>query len=237
LPDDPVEFKQQVTQVCQLHQQALELYRQGIHLISTDEMTGIQALEPAHETLPMKPGRVERKEFEYIRQGTQSLIANWHVALGQVITPSIGSSRTEADFTAHINQTIDTDPEAGWIFIVDQLNIHKSESLVHVVAERCKVAIDLGVKGRFGILESMTTRAAFLADSTHRIRFVYIPKHTSWLNQIECWFSILVRRLLKRASFTSVEDLRNRILAFIDYFNCTMAKPFQWKFKGYPVAD
>jgi hypothetical protein len=63
LPDDPVEFKQQVTQVCQLHQQALELYRQGIHLISTDEMTGIQALEPAHETLPMKPGRVERKEF------------------------------------------------------------------------------------------------------------------------------------------------------------------------------
>jgi putative transposase len=112
LPDDPVEFKQQVTQVCQLHQQALELYRQGIHLISTDEMTGIQALEPAHETLPMKPGRVERKEFEYIRQGTQSLIANWHVALGQVITPSIGSSRTEADFTAHINQTIDTDPRS-----------------------------------------------------------------------------------------------------------------------------
>ena len=147
------------------------------------------------------------------------------------------TSRTEADFTAHINQTVDTDPEAGWIFIVDQLNIHKSESLVHMVAQRCKVAIDLGVKGHSGILESMTTRAAFLADPTHRIRFVYIPKHTSWLNQIECWFSILVRRLLKRASFTSVEDLRDRILAFIDYFNCTMAKPFQWKFKGYPVAD
>jgi transposase len=214
--------------------------------VSTDEMNGIQTLESAHETLPMKPGRVERNEFEYIRHGTQSLIANWHVALGQVITPSIGSSRTEADFTAHINQTIDTDPEAGWIFIVDQLNIHKSESLVHRVAQRCKVAIDLGVKGHSGILESMTTRAAFLADPTHRIRFVYIPKHTSWLNQIECWFSILVRRLLKRASFTSVEDLRDseallrnadRILAFIDYFNCTMAKPFQWKFKGYPVAD
>ncbi len=226
-----------MTQVCQLHQQALELYQQGVHLVSTDEMTGIQALERAHETLPMKPGRVELQEFEYIRHGTQSLIANWHVALGKVIAPSIGSTRTEADFVAHITQTIDTDPKAGWIFIVDQLNIHRSESLVRLVANCCEQDIDLGIKGQSGILESMTTRAAFLADPTHRIRFVYLPKHTSWLNQIECWFSILVRRLLKRASFTSLQELRDRILAFIDYFNRTMAKPFQWKFQGYLVAS
>jgi putative transposase len=200
-------------------------------------MTGIQALERTHNTLPMKPARVELQEFEYIRHGTQSLIANWHVALGKVITPSIGSTRTEADFAAHITQTIDTDPEAGWIFIVDQLNIHQCESLVSLVAKSCGLEIDLGIKGKSGILESMTTRAAFLADPTHRIRFVYIPKHTSWLNQIECWFSILVRRLLKRASFTSLQDLRDRILAFIDYFNRTMAKPFQWRFKGYPVLS
>lgn len=223
--------------MCQLHRQALELYRQGVHLISTDEMTGIQALERARKTLPMKPGRVELQEFEYIRHGTQSLIANWHVALGKVIAPSIGSTRTEVDFAAHITQTIDTDPEAGWIFIVDQLNIHQSESLVRLVAKCCEQDIDLGIKGKSGILESLTTRAAFLAEPTHRIRFVYIPKHTSWLNQIECWFSILVRRLLKRASFTSLQDLRDRILDFIDYFNRTMAKPFQWKFKGYPVAS
>jgi hypothetical protein len=198
-------------------------------------MTGIQALERAERTRPMKPGQVELQEFEYIRHGTQSLIANWHVALGKVIAPSIGATRTEADFAAHIAQTINTDPDAGWIFILDQLNIHQSESLVRLVAKCCELDIDLGLKGHSGILESMTTRATFLADPTHRIRFVYIPKHTSWLNQIECWFSILVRRLLKRASFTSLSDLRERILAFIDYFNRTMAKPFQWKFKGYPV--
>ena len=221
--------------MCQLHRQALELYERGIHLVSTDEMTGIQALERAERTRPMKPGQVELQEFEYIRHGTQSLIANWHVALGKVIAPSIGATRTEADFAAHIAQTINTDPDAGWIFILDQLNIHQSESLVRLVAKCCELDIDLGLKGHSGILESMTTRATFLADPTHRIRFVYIPKHTSWLNQIECWFSILVRRLLKRASFTSLNDLRERILAFIDYFNRTMAKPFQWKFKGYPV--
>jgi len=79
----------------------------------------------------------------------------------------------------------------------------------------------------------MKTRATFLSDSTHRIQFVYLPKHTSWLNQIECWFSILVRRLLRRGNFTSTADLKQQILNFIGYFNCTLAKPFKWKFEGY----
>jgi transposase len=223
--------------VCQLHQQAKALLEQGIHLVSTDEMTGIQALERAKATLPMRPGKVERQEFEYIRHGTLSLIANWEIAQGRVISPSIGPTRTEFDFANHIASTIETDPEAGWIFIVDQLNIHKSASLVRLVAACCHIKTDLGIKEKSGILESMETRAAFLSDQSHRIRFVYIPKHTSWLNQIECWFSILVRRLLKRASFHSTRHLSQRILAFIDYFNLTMAKPFQWKYKGYPFAD
>ncbi len=203
-------------------------------MVSTDEMTGIQALERTYPSHPMKPKRVERIEFEYIRHGTVTLIGNWHIAKGQLIAPTIEATRTEEDFARHINGTIDTDPEAGWIFIVDRLNIHQSESLVSLVNRRCGIQTDLGVKGASGILKSMATRAAFLSDESHRIRFVYIPKHTSWLNQIECWFSILGRRLLKRSSFTSPEDLKQKILDFINYFNRTLAKPFVWKFKGFP---
>ncbi len=199
-------------------------------------MTGIQAIERLFASHRMKPKQVEKIEFEYIRHGTQTLIANWHIAKGQVLTPSIGATRTEEDFVQHISQTINTDPDAGWIFIVDQLNIHKSESLVRLVAQRCQIEIDLGIKEKSGILQSMSTRATFLSDPAHRIRFVYIPKHTSWLNQIECWFSILMRRFLKRSNFISTDDLKQKLLEFISYYNKTLAKPFIWKFQGYPES-
>lgn len=204
--------------------------------MSTDEKTGIQALECKHPTWPMRPGLVERREYEYLRHGTLALIANFEVALGRILTPSLGPTRTEADFAAHIAQTLASDPGATWIFIVDQLNTHKSEALVGLVAQACGLAVDLGVKGKSGILESMRTRANFLQDATHRIRFVYTPIHTSWLNQVEIWFSILVRRLLKRGSFNSVDDLKQRILDFIAYFNRTMAKPFKWTYAGRPLT-
>jgi len=197
-------------------------------------MTGIQALERAQPTQPMQPGRVERREFEYVRHGTLSLIANFEVATGQVIQPSLGPTRTEVDFARHIAQTIATDPDAQWTFVLDQLNTHQSESLARLVADRCHLSAELGVKDKAGILQSMPSRAAFLSDPTHRIRFVYTPKHSSWLNQIEIWFSIIIRRLLKRASFSSTEELRQRILAFIDYFNRT-AKPFKWTYTGRPL--
>jgi transposase len=184
----------------------------------------------------MRPGVVERPEYEYLRHGTQCLIANFDVATGEVVAPTVGPSRTEEDFAGHIAHTIATDPEAPWLFIVDQLNIHKSEALVRLVAEACGIKEELGEKEKWGIWQSMPTRAEFLSDVSHRIRFVYTPKHTSWLNQIELWFSILVRRLLKRGNFTSVEDLRERILAFIAYFNKTMAKPFKWTYKGRPLT-
>src|SRR3712207_5428704 len=144
----------------------------GAHIVSCDEMTGIQALERIAPTQPMQPGQVERREFEYERHGTLSLICNVDVVTGQVLGPSLGPTRTEADFAAHIARTIDTDPEGVWLFVVDQLNTHQSESLVRLVADRCGITDDLGEKGRCGVLQSMASRAAFLRQPTHRIQFV-----------------------------------------------------------------
>jgi transposase len=211
------------------------LSKRGVHTVSVDEMTGIQALERIAPTKPMKPGHVERREFEYKRHGTQCLIGNFDVVTGELIAPTVQPTRTEEDFAGHIKRTVATDVEATWIFVCDNLTTHCSESLVRYVAEKCDIELGLGKKGKSGVLKSVETRKDFLVDSEHRIRFVYVPKHTSWLNQIEIWFSILVRRVIKRGNFSSATDLREKILAFIDYFNRTLAKPFKWTYTGRPL--
>ena len=227
-------FGQQVSTVGDLYERAGALAEQGIHLVSTDEKTGIQALQRLHPDIPMGPGRVQGREHEYKRHGTLCLTANLEVWCGCIVSPTVAPTRTEADFVGHIEQTVAEDPAAGWIFIVDNLNTHQSESLVLWVARACGTEEELGVKGQSGVLQTQASRAAFLSDPTHRIRFVYTPKHTSWLNQIEMWFSILVRKLLRRSSFQSLEELKAKLLEFVDYFNRTMAKPIQWLYSPQP---
>ncbi len=167
------------------------------------------------------------------RHGTQSFIIAFDVATGRVLEPTCGATRTEADFAAHIRRIVEGDPTTlKWHFVVDNLNIHQSEALVRYVAAESDLAVDFGLKGKSGILISMGTRASFLNDPTHRIVFHYTPKHASRMNQVEIWLSILVRKLIKRGSFTSIADLKAKVLAFVEYFNRTMAKPFKWTYKG-----
>jgi transposase len=200
-------------------------------------LTGVQALERKYPGLPLRPGKVERREFEYLRHGTLTFILNFDVVRGEVVAPSVGPTRTETDYQAHIERTVASDPQAtGWHFVVDNLNTHMSASLVRYVARECGIASDLGEVAKRGILQSMQSRAAFLSDPTHKIVFHYTPKHASWLNQIEIWLSILVRKLLRRGNFTSLEDLKAKVLAFIEYYNRTMARPFRWTYTGQPLT-
>jgi hypothetical protein len=209
------------------------LAQQGEQTISTDEMTGVQALERKHPGLPLAVGKVERRECEYVRHGTRCFLLSRDVVTGKIVAPSCGPTRTEAEHLSHLQAVIATHPEAvRWHIVCDQLHTHQSESLVYWVAQLSGIDADLGVKGERGILASMASRAAFLSDPSHFVVFHYTPKHSSWMNQIEIWLSILVRKLLKRGSFTSVEDLQTKVLAFIDYDHRTMAKPFKWTYQG-----
>lgn len=209
----------------------------GERTVSTDELTGVQALERKHPGLPMVPGKVQRIEHEYVRHGTRSFIVSRDVVSGQVLEPHAGPTRTEADFLAHVQQVVASDPKiARWHFVVDNLNIHYSESLVKWVALVSDEDNELGIKGKSGILKTRHTRAEYLSDPTHRIVFHYTPRHCSWLNQIEIWFSILMRKLLKRGSFDSVDELVEKVSEFVEYYNRTMAKPFRWTYQGKPLT-
>lgn len=230
-------FDQQVEVVCQTYLQAAELNDyDNVRTTCMDEMTSLQANQQRAPGKTSKPGKVAKTECQYTRHGTVSLTGSWDVVAGQMIWTTIAETRNNVDFAKHVEQTVRTDPAASWVIVVDNLNTHCGEPLVRKVAQLLGIDQDtLGQAKKHGILKSMESRRKFLSDRSHAIRFVYIPKHSSWLNQIEVIFGIISRRVMRGGSFASKTELKTKLLAFIEYFNRTFAKPMNWTYTGKPL--
>ena len=196
---------------------------------SSDEKTGIQAISHS-QISKMSVGKLKRIESEYIRNGTTCLIASKNIKTGKLNAHTLGQTRKEDDFLEHVQEIVASQPSKKHIIICDQLNTHKSASLVKWVASICYDTIDLGIKGKDGILKSQKSRMDFLEDEEHYIRFFYTPKHCSWMNQIENWFGTLQRKVIKNGEFISVESLEKQISDFICYYNNILSKPINWAF-------
>lgn len=228
--DDWEGFEIAVSLICTVYAAAKSLFARKINVVCVDEKTGMAANESIRPTLRAKPGKRRCDEPEYTRHGVQCLTANRLVATGEVIRPTIALTRTAKDFLKHIKQTIADGPKKGWIFVLDNLNTHCSAELCIWINKVLGLNLDLGVKGKSGILENQRSRKEFLSDPDHRIQFIYTPRHCSWLNQIECWFSTLQRKVLRGASFKSKEHLRTTVLAFIEQHNASTS-PYKWTAK------
>jgi len=232
---DQQAFQEQVEFVCETYLQSQQRWQtDGTHTVCVDEMTSLQANEHrAGGKLP-KPNQIGKIECQYTRHGTLSLTGSWDVVTGQMIQTTIDETRTAEDFADHIRQTVAVDQQAEWIFVVDNLNTHAGEPIVRAVADMIGFdESELGnKKKRKGILGSTASRRKFLSDPNHRIRFVFIPKHSSWLNQIEIIFGVIGKRVMRHGSFTSREDLAEKLRMFIEYFNRTYAKPINWTYDG-----
>ena len=233
-------FQHQVDEVCQTYLGAALAYHQhGQRTVCVDEMTSLQANQRRASTLRAIPGTIGRRECQYNRHGTLSLTGSWDVVQGQMVGTTINETRDSQDFADHMQDTFATAPHSPWVVVLDNLNTHHGEPIVRLIAKLLGIDEDtLGdKKKRKGILGSVKSRRSFLTDPAHRIRFVFLSKHSSWLNQIEVVFGIISRRVMRHGDFTSKLDLKEKLTTFIDYFNETFAKPFTWTYDGKPTKS
>lgn len=228
-------FVDRVKLICSQLISSVSKKNPNCHVLSLDEKSGIQALERYEERGPKSRGFKKRKEYEYVRHGTSTLIAAVNVEDGKVIKHHQGQTRDENDYCEFVKELVAGLPELDQVVILaDQLNTHVSESLVAWIAKLEEYErTELGIKGKEGILKSMESRRCFLERSYHRVRFIFTPKHCSWLNPIENWFAKLQRHIISKGNFTSITDLENKVDRYIHFHNKEIAKPINWKFRGF----
>lgn len=232
--EDDASFRKRVENNCTQIIQAIGGDSPNILLFSVDEKTSIQALERISKGEEMREGEPARREYEYDRNGSTCLMAAINVGNSELSNYRLHPTRTEADFLLFIQETVaKCSTSKQIVFMADQLNTHKSVSLVRWVAKEIGFKEDLGVIYRRGILKNMASRQEFLESLDHRIRFSFTPKHCSWLNPIENWFGKLERHVIKRGNFTSVNDLGHKIKNYVIYYNQLLRKPLKWNFKGF----
>jgi hypothetical protein len=224
------DFEAKAHNICSLYMRARRFFEQGRLVICSDEKTGMQILARKYPTQPIEPGKPEKREHEDIRHGTRVLIASFVGPTGQVVW-NLGQTRTSSDFAAHLANVVKQLPEMKrYDWVVDNLNTHWSLDVCRVVAQWCKVpfiAKDL----RRGV-----QRRAFLSDPSHQHVLHFTPKHGSWLNQVELWFSVLARRFLKRGDFGSAQEFETRLCDYREVYNTHQAHPYRWTYTGQPLV-
>jgi transposase len=227
---DP-DFEAKVLDVCRLYLDAPILHQRGELVMCVDEKTGIQALERARPTTPAKPGQDERRDYEYIRHGTRCLTASREVTTGQLIG-SVTEHRETWDFVRHIRTVAESFPDATRIhWVMDNLNTHWTFELCQYLGRLSNVWPERPA------LRTGAQRRAFLTDPTHKHVVHFTPKHGSWMNQIEIWFGVLSRQLLRRGEFRSITELTERIQEYITYYNRHLAFPYEWTYTGKPMVS
>ncbi len=226
---DP-DFEPKAHAICSLYLNARRFFEHDRLVICTDEKTGMQILQRKYPTQPMAPGQPEKREHEYIRHGVRALIASFVVATGQVVW-NLGQTRTSADFATHLAHVVHQLPEMQrYDWVVDNLNTHWSLDVCRLVAQWC------GVPCVAKALRRGVQRRAFLSDPTPKHVFHFTPKHGSWLNQVELWFSVLARRFLKRGDFNSAQDFTTRLEDYLEVYNTHHAHPYRWTYTGQPLV-
>jgi len=226
---DP-DFATKAHDICQLYVNALRFYQQGRLVICADEKTGMQILQRAYPTQPVQPGKPEKREHEYIRHGVRALLASFVVPTGHLVW-NLGQTRTSADWAAHLANVVQQQPAMQrYDWVVDNLNTHWSLEVCRLVAQWC------GVPYLPKTLHCGMQRRAFLSDPTHQHVFHFTPKHGSWLNQVELWFSVFARRFLKRGDFDSAHDFATRLCDYLEVYNTHHAHPYRWTYTGQPLV-